>query len=72
MVLGDLGLSDDAFHALAAVLQGVVAVVVTSEFPYPSSDAPEGRVVNLLFLQLRLTCGVAGYGDLHPIWEALA
>ena len=67
--LGSLVLSDDAIHAFAVALQGVVVTGVVAALIYPSHAVPAVRVVNLLILHLRFDCRVAGYGDLHLIWE---
>ena len=67
--MGALGFFDVAVHIFAAALQGVVTSGM--EAPPPPPAAPEGRVTALSILHLRFACGVAGDGEMSPIWEAV-
>ena len=66
--LAELGLSDATLHAFAAALQRVVTVGVGAPFPSPSPEASTGKVLTIPLLHLCFICGVAGDGDLPPIW----
>ena len=70
--LAALILSDTAIHAFTAALQGVLAAGVGAAFPSHYPEAPTRKVATLSLLYLRFVCGVTEYGDLPPIWEALA
>ena len=65
--LATLGLSDAAIHAIAASLQGVVAVGVGAALTSPSPEAPTGKVVTLSLLHICFVCGVSVDGYLPPI-----
>ena len=69
--MGPLGLSDAAIHAFTDAMQKVVAAGMVVGIPYPSQAAPVGRVTTIALLHLRFSCGVAGDGDLPPVWEAV-
>ena len=68
---GIMSLSDADIHDFTSALQGVVMEWVEAALPSSSLAAPVGRVVTLLILHLRFACGVAGDGDMPPIWEAV-
>ena len=68
-VLVDFGISYVATHAFVVALQGVVVSGVGKYLLSPSPATPAGRVADLLMMNLRFTYGVAGDGDLEPIWE---
>ena len=67
-----LGISDAAFHALSAALQGGVEVGVGVALHSPSTTTPSGRVAPLSLIHPHFACGVAGDADLTPIWEEVA
>ena len=69
--LAALGQSYYGLHAFAEALQGVVAAGVSLAVPSPGPSAPTGKVTTMSLLHLRFACGVAVYGDLPPIWEAV-
>ena len=50
-------------------LQGLMAAGVGSALPFPSPNAPAGRVVVLSLIYLCFSCRVSGGADLPPIWE---
>ena len=70
--LKNLGIYDATVHAFAAALQVVVAVILGADLPASFPASPSGKFATLLLPRLRFTCGVAGDGDLPPIWEEVA
>ena len=72
MDLATLSLSDSALHTFTSSLQGVVADGVSTLLPSPSPSAPTGKVEMFFLLHLRFGCGLEMYGELPPIWEAVA
>ena len=69
--LAALGLSDSAFHAFAAALQGVLLAGVSAAVPSPSLYTPTGKVAPLTLLHIHFVCGVAVDGYPPNIWEAV-
>ena len=69
--MGVLGLYDAVNYFFALTLQGVVAMGLVAAITSPYPAMPAGRVDTLSLLYPRFACGVAGDGDLPPIWEAV-
>ena len=67
MGLGSLVLLDTTIQAFESALQRVVAAL-----PFPSPLSPMVKISVLSLLHLCFACRVAGYGNLTPIWEAVA
>ena len=70
--VGSIGLTDAVIHLFTAVLQGIAAMLVSAALQSSSPAAPGGRVVYIYILHLLFSCGVAGDGDLTPIWEGVS
>ena len=70
--LAALGLSDSALYSFPASLQVMVATAVSAAVLSSALSSPTGKVATLSLLHLRFACGMAVYGDLPPIWEAVA
>ena len=59
-------------HVFADALQGVVSSGLGEDLSYPSPAMSAGRVAALFLLHPCFEYGVAGKGELVPLWEEVA